>query len=193
MPESEIPSTADSGISDLVQHLQKGIESVRLFCKYIVDGTSEQFTVRGLLLVPQPFVVDYSLFPGIRDNEQLMFRADQVTQLRLRLLSQVQRFIQKNFFSSLPTEGLTRSAVEKQSNAASVFLSHIGKGCALGEELTNQSVTVFICSSLPGCVRISKINLAPKPGGKLPVHGKLFSMIAEEADRFSVPDRWYRY
>ena len=52
-------------VADLIQHLQKGIEPVRLFCQNIVNGSTQQFTMGRFLLISQPLVVGDTLIFGI--------------------------------------------------------------------------------------------------------------------------------
>jgi len=75
----------DSGISNLVQHLQKSIEPVRLFCQNIVNRSPQLFPVGLFLFVSKPLVIGDTMSLGIHDDEQLMLRTDQLTQLPYRI------------------------------------------------------------------------------------------------------------
>lgn len=54
----------------------------------------------------------------------------------LRLSSQVQRFMEENFFRRFPAKAFAWSAVKQLCGGIHILLCHLGKRGALGKELT---------------------------------------------------------
>ena len=63
------------------EQLQQLVQVSRLLCQGVINGSTEQFSIGGLGLIAQPFVIALSMGLWIFDNGQTVLNADGIAQM----------------------------------------------------------------------------------------------------------------
>src|SRR3954454_7540477 len=86
----------------------------------------------------------------------------------------------ESFGRCLPIKSLARAAVQLHGDGVEVFLAKARQARALREVLAQQPVGVLVGTSLPGAMRVAKVDVDPRRDAEQPVLGHLASLVPGE-------------
>jgi hypothetical protein len=88
--------------------------------------------------------------------------------------------LSKYFRRGSPIERLSRLSVHRLLDPRNPLLDHLRKVGLLWEKLTDQTVRVFVCATLPRAMRASKVDLDFRLLGKQPVLSHFLSVVIRQ-------------
>src|ERR1035437_6142331 len=96
------------------------------------------------------------------------------------MMPEVKSVCREQFGGAFEAEGLSRAGVQLPGNGIEFLLSEDTQVSSLGEVLPEQTVCVFVDATLPGAVRVGKVNFHTSDPGQALVLSHLLALIVRQ-------------